>query len=69
MTKEGRKIWLAAPLPFFWKERNKVVFENEDFSVHRLKSSFVFSLYSWARLCLNFESLFVCNLVSLVRGS
>ena len=62
MRKEERKIWLPAPLCIFWavwKERNMLVFENDDFLLQRLKSSFVVSLHTWASLCVNPESLFV----------
>ena len=31
-------------------ERNRVVFENEVPSAHRMKSFFLFSLWSWAKL-------------------
>ena len=33
-----------------WKERNKEAFENETFSVHRLKSTFVCILWLWVKL-------------------
>ena len=44
---------MAAPLCIFWTlwlERNRVVFENEVPSAHRMKSFFLFSLWSWAKL-------------------
>ena len=62
MKKEERMIWLAAPLCIFWavqRERNKVIFENEDFLLSRLKSSFVYLLHSWATLRVNSKSHFV----------
>ena len=31
-------------------ERNKVAFENEAPSAHRMKSFFLFTLWSWAKL-------------------
>ena len=42
-------------------ERNRVVFENEVPSAQRMKSFFVFSLWSWAKLYSS------DNLNSLVR--
>ena len=45
--KNGKRVWLAAPLCIFWTlwmERNRVVFENEAPSAHRMKSFFLFSL-------------------------
>ena len=61
--KEERKIWAVR------RERNKVIFENEDSSLSRLKSSFDYLLHSWASLCVNSESRFVCNQVNLTRCS
>ena len=36
-------------------ERNRVVFENEVPSAHRMKSLFLFSLWSWAKV-YNFDN-------------
>ena len=44
---------MAAPLCLFWTlwlERNRVVFENEAPSDHRMKSSFLFTLWGWAKV-------------------
>ena len=41
--KKRKRVWMAAPLCIFWTlwlERNKVVFENEVPSAHRMKSFF-----------------------------
>ncbi|RVX20512.1 Transposon TX1 uncharacterized 149 kDa protein [Vitis vinifera] len=38
LGKKHRKVWKAAPLCLFWAvwmERNRITFDNEDFSVHR----------------------------------
>ena len=51
--KKRKRVWMAAPLCIFWTlwlERNRVVFKNEVPSAHRMKSSFLFSLRSWAKL-------------------
>ena len=51
--KKRKRVWMAAPLCIFWTlwmERNRVVFENEVPSAHRMKSFFLFSLWSWAKL-------------------
>ena len=51
--KKRKRVWMAAPLCIFWTlwmERNRVVFENEVPSAHRMKSFFVFSLWSWAKV-------------------
>ena len=44
---------MAAPLCLFWsiwRERNRIAFDDERCSVHRLKASFVFSLWSWSNV-------------------
>ena len=44
--KKHSKVWRAAPLCLFWtvwKEKNKIVFDNEILSIQRLKNSFVIS--------------------------
>ena len=33
-----------------WLERNRVVFENESTSSHRMKSFFLFTLWAWAKV-------------------
>ena len=51
--KKRKRVWMAAPLCILWTlwlERNWVVFENEVPSAHRMKSFFLFSLWSWAKL-------------------
>ena len=51
--KKRKRVWMAAPLCIFltlWMERNRVVFENEAPSAHRMKSFFLLSLLSWAKL-------------------
>ena len=42
-----------------WKEMNKVIFENEEFSLSRLKSFFVYTLYSWASLVVCSDSMII----------
>ena len=56
---------MAAPLSLFWaiwKERNIIVFEDEIFSLHRLKLSFISALISWAGKIVNEE----CSLVRIL---
>ena len=50
LGKKRRKVWNAAPLCIFWavwKERNRIAFDNEELSIHRLKNSFVCNLWLW----------------------
>ena len=56
MGKKRSKVWIAAPLCLFWavwKERNRIAFENEELSIHRLKNSFVCNLWFWTKSAVN----------------
>ena len=66
---KARKLWKAAPLCLFWaiwKERNRVVFEDDSFSYDRLKLYFINSLISWAGLIfegdISIASVLLCIL-------
>lgn len=51
LEKKDAKLWPAAPfclLSEIWKERNKVVFEDETLYFEKLKSSFLRSFSLWA---------------------
>ena len=53
---------MAASLCLFWnlwKERNRVTFEDEAPSAHRMKSTFLCTLWSWTKLYIvdNLDSL------------
>ena len=73
IRKKVRKSWKAALSNIFWaiwKERNRVVFDNDIFSPNRLKQSFILSLTSWTSLIFEGELLyckiaFVYPLVSI----
>ena len=54
--KKCKKVWTSAPLCLFWmvwKERNRINFDNEELSIHRMKNSFVCSFWSWTKLLIN----------------
>ena len=68
VRKSERKAWRAAPFCLFWaiwKERNRVMFENEEFSLNRLRSTFVYPFCSWAGAVVNSNS-FVTKLIALL---
>ena len=51
--KKGKKVWRAAPLHIFWtvwKTINRLAFKDDELSIQRLKYSFLFSLWSEAKL-------------------
>ena len=53
VSKKRKRVWMAAPLCIFWTlwlEMNRVIFENEAPSAHRMKSFFLFTLWSWAKV-------------------
>ena len=64
--KKHRKVWQAAPLCLFWtvwKERNRIVFDNEVLVVQRLKNSFICNLFSWAKSSIVVGPLTLFNFV------
>ena len=51
--KKQRKAWLISPLCLFWtiwRVRNKIVFDNEEILILRMKTSFCYNLWSWTKL-------------------
>ena len=51
IRKEAKKLWKAALSSLLWavwKERNRVTFDNLNFSSHRIKHSFISSITPWA---------------------
>ena len=71
IKKPYRKIWLAAPwylIWAIWKERNKVGFENAEFSLPRLKNSFVLTIWSWANIVLKQDFLYIRKLSLFFRS-
>ena len=61
VDKKCGKTWREAPLCLFWtvwKERNRIVFDNEVLSIQRMKNSFVCNFFSWAKSCLDVGPLF-----------
>ena len=71
MRKDKRRISSTALCSLFWaiwKERNKVVFEDDVFSLSRLKNCFVhYSLCSWASLIPCSDSLIIRKLMPLAK--
>ena len=68
MQKKDAKLWRAVPLCLLWaiwKERNRVVFDDEAFSKSRLKSSFLFSFSSWASLMIEVDHPFVRDIFNI----
>ena len=65
LLNKGDSPWLVWVLYAFfwvvWKERNRIAFDNEEFSVHRLKYSFVCSLWSWTKLYMDADPLSLIN--------
>ena len=71
IKKLDRKIWLVALLHLIWaiwKERNKVVFENAEFSFPKLNNSFILTIWSWANIVRKQDFLYIRNLSLLFRS-
>ena len=65
LRKKTKKLWIVAPFCLFWaiwRERNKIVFDNVDFSFFRLKTSFISMFVYWAN-CLELGE---CSLVRVL---
>ena len=48
-----KRVWMVAPLCLFWtlwREMNRATFENEAPSAHRMKFTFLCTLWLWAKL-------------------
>ncbi|WKA03436.1 hypothetical protein VitviT2T_021543 [Vitis vinifera] len=72
VDKKRGKTWRAAPLSLFWtvwKERNRIVFDNEALSIQRLKNSFVCNIFSWSKSCLDGEPCSLINFVDWLGSS
>ena len=68
LWKKESKLWRAVPLCMLWtiwKERNRIVFEDECFSRTRLKSCFLRSISSWASLIQDVEHSFVRGILCI----
>ena len=53
VSKHHKKAWMAAPMCIFWtlwREINRLVFEDVNVSVNRMKSTFLCNLWSWVNL-------------------
>ena len=53
--KKRKGVWKSSPLCLFWmvwKTRNKVTFEEIELSIQRLKSSFVYLLWSETKMSI-----------------
>ena len=61
---------MLAPLCLFWtvwKERNRIAFDNEELSIHRIKNSFVCNFWTWTKLYID-GSLPLINFFDWVLG-
>ncbi|RVW89870.1 putative ribonuclease H protein [Vitis vinifera] len=72
LGKKRRKVWNAAPLCIFWavwKEKNRIAFDNEELSIHRLKNSFVCNLWLWTKSVVNEGPLPLINFFDWLGAS
>ena len=72
LGKKCRKVWKATPLCIFWavwKERNRIAFDNEELSIHRLKNSFVCNLWLRTKSVVNDGPLPLLNFFDWLGAS
>ena len=69
MGKKLRKVWMTPPFCLFWlvwKERNKIAFENEEFSIQMMKNSFVCNFWPWTKSFIDEGHLSLINFFDLL---
>ncbi|RVX10352.1 hypothetical protein CK203_016077 [Vitis vinifera] len=69
--KKRRKVWRVAPLYIFWtvwKARNRLAFKDDVLSIQRLKYSFVYSLWSEAKLFIVEYPLTMVNFIDWLES-
>ena len=70
--KRRKKVWKSIPLCIFWtvwKERNRLAFRGGVLNIQKLKNFFVCNLWSWAKLYLGEESLFLIGFLEGVAST
>ena len=57
--RKRKKVWKSIPLFIFWtiwKERNRLAFKGGVLAIQKLKSSFVYNFWGWAKVYIDMES-------------
>ena len=69
MGKKRKKIWNFILLCIFWtiwNERNRLTFRGSSLTIQKLKNSFVYNLWSWARVYMEEESSSLLGFLELL---
>ena len=72
MGKKRKKVWKFIPLCIFWmvwKERNRLAFRGGVLNIQKRKNFFVCNLWSWAKLYLGEETLFLIGFLEWVAST
>ena len=72
MGKKRKKIWKSIPLCIFWtvwNKRNRLTFRGGVLDIQKLKNFFVCNLWSWARLYIGEESLFLLGFLEWLAST
>ena len=70
--KKRKEVWRAASLHLFWtvwKTRNRLAFKDDELSIQRLKYSFLFSLWSEAKLFIVEHPITIVNFIDWLGSS